>query len=208
MTIAILHLLAVASPGPDFALIIRQSIRFGRKVAWMTTAGIALGIMVHISYSLIGFGVLMQKSVWFFTTMKTCGAIYLIYLGGRSFAATSAVQLKVGENPMNTDRKYTVPRPYLGGFISGLLTNVLNPKAGLFFIAVFSVVVHPTTPIPYKLGYGCWMVFMNLVWFGMISILFSQPILKNKFATLGQWMERIMGIILILLGLNLLFLKI
>ena len=208
MTIAILHLLAVASPGPDFALIVRQSMRYGRKVAWMTNAGIALGIMVHISYSLIGFGVLMQKSAWFFTTMKTCGAIYLIYLGSRSFVTTSAVQLKISQDPINSDKEYTVPRPYRGAFISGLLTNLLNPKAGLFFIAVFSVVVHPTTPIPYKLGYGFWMVFMNLVWFGMISVLFSQTILKNKFATLGQWMERIMGIILILLGLNLLFLKI
>src|SRR5579871_852922 len=87
ITVASLHLLAVMSPGPDFVLISRNSLVYSRKTGIYSALGLALGISVHITYSLIGIGYIISKSILIFSTIKFLGAGYLIYIGYKSLRA-------------------------------------------------------------------------------------------------------------------------
>ena len=81
MTIAAVHLLAVASPGPDFAIVMKHSISYGRRAAILTSIGIGLGILIHVAYSLLGIGILIKTTPWLFQALSYVAAAYLLYLG-------------------------------------------------------------------------------------------------------------------------------
>ena len=76
LLVALVHLVAVASPGPDFAMVLRQSVIFGRRPAIWTSLGIGTGIFLHVAYSLLGIGLLVRSSVLAFNVLKWLGAIY------------------------------------------------------------------------------------------------------------------------------------
>lgn len=196
ITIALVHFLAVASPGPDFAITLRQSVCYGRQSGLWTSVGIGLGILVHVAYCILGLGILISKSILAFNMVKYAGALYLMYIG--VCALRSKPQEKLPELSSSAECS-TAYRSFVIGFI----TNALNPKATLFFLAVFSVTVSPNTPILLKIGYGLWMAFATTVWFGALSIFFSKRSVRSLFQKFGHWFERSMGAILIALGIKL-----
>ena len=122
LTIAIAHLLAVVSPGPDFILISRQTIKYGRKVSIYTSLGIAVGILFHISYCVIGIEILLEQN--YFTNILTilCGS-YLLYLGLSSFLISNKQVYDVQDNVS----KISITN--LKAFMLGFFTNILNIKA-------------------------------------------------------------------------------
>lgn len=200
ITICGLHLLAVASPGPDFAIVLRQSITHGRPVALWTSVGIGAGILVHTAYSLLGIGLLVKSSATAFTVMKIAAAAYLAWIGLKAMRAKPApldrIQAEI-TSPSAPKRS--------SAFITGFMTNALNPKATLFFLAVFSVVIDPQTPRYLQASYGLWMAVMTAAWFSLVSIVFTQEPVRRAFLRLGHWFERAMGLVLLGLGVRLAF---
>lgn len=196
LIIAGIHLLAVASPGPDFALILRQSIQYGRRVAIISSVGVGMAIMLHVAYSLLGIGVIVSQSVLLFNLMKYAAAAYLIYVGYKALRA----------RPQNLDTLQQAQQQILPSarqaWFSGFLTNGLNPKATLFFLSLFTAVISPTTPLEVQLAYGIYMAVATTLWFILVSLLFSGARVRGWFKRLGHWFERIMGGILILLGVK------
>lgn len=83
-------LLAVISPGPDFAMVTRNSLMLSRRAGVLTALGIGLGVLVHVTYTLVGVGLLIQQSLWLFNAIKLVGAVYLIYLGVKMLRAKPA----------------------------------------------------------------------------------------------------------------------
>jgi threonine/homoserine/homoserine lactone efflux protein len=83
------------------------------------------------------------------------------------------------------------------------LTNALNPKATLFFLALFSVVIKPATPLSVQLGYGLYMALATGIWFCGLSLILTQSRVRQGFNRFGHWAERGMGAVLIGLGLRL-----
>ncbi|MDP9291670.1 MAG: LysE family transporter [Verrucomicrobiota bacterium] len=195
-TIALLHLLAVASPGPDFAMVTRQSFAHGRRVAIWTSIGIGLGILVHVTYSLLGIGLLISQSITVFTIVKICGAIYLAVIGVKSLRARPHAEADLADTAR-------IPPPRRKALAVGFLTNVLNPKATLFFLSVFSTVIDPRTPALWLAAYGIWMSVATMVWFTGVSLLFTHEWVKREFARVAHWIERAMGAALIALGVKL-----
>jgi RhtB (resistance to homoserine/threonine) family protein len=197
ITIVIVHLLAVASPGPDFAMVLRQSIVAGRTPALWTSIGIGLGILVHVAYCLLGLGLVISQSIVLFNLIKLIGACYLLYVGWKSLRAQPAEQ--TAENPAGG-----VPIPAAAQALRiGFLTNALNPKATLFFLALFSVVIDPGTPAAVQLGYGLYMSLATAAWFCGLSLFLTQPKVRRFFSRFGHWAERLMGALLLALGLKL-----
>jgi threonine/homoserine/homoserine lactone efflux protein len=86
-TVAVIHLLAVISPGPDFMMITRSSLIYSRRTGMYSAIGLGLGILVHVAYSLVGIGLVISQSIVLFTIIKYLGAIYLIYIGYKSLTA-------------------------------------------------------------------------------------------------------------------------
>lgn len=199
LTLALVHFLAVASPGPDFAIILRQSISYGRRTAVWTGIGIGFGVLVHVFYCILGLGLIISQSILAFTVVKLLGAAYLIYIGWM------AIQSKKKDLEIETQTTATLAPSNFRAFTTGFITNVLNPKATLFFLALFSVIISPTTPVIIQFAYGLWMLTATALWFSTLGLVFSMQFFRNLFHAIGHWFERIMGTILIALGIKLAF---
>ncbi|ACV25765.1 LysE family translocator [Kangiella koreensis] len=192
------HALAVASPGPDFAIVMRQSLVFGRRFAILTSIGIGLAILVHVTYAVLGIGLLIRDTVWLFTTIKIAGAAYLLYIGWQAIRVQKA-EVK-DFNPVSNDTMSNVK-----AFRQGFITNVLNPKATLFFLSLFTTIVSADTPMGIQAMYGVWMSIMTGVWFVFLSLMLTQQRVRQFFASFGHWIDRVLGAFLIILAIMLLF---
>ena len=197
LTVASLHLFAVASPGPDFALVIRQCFRYGKKSAIWTSLGISVGILFHVSLSLIGLGLLITYQPSIFNGLKILASLYILYLGVVSIFNKSILHLD--------KKKKSSTTLYLRCFLSGLITNTLNPKAFLFFITVFTLVISPSTSQILQGIYGLYMALATFLWFAMISIIFTNKSMTSKYVYFLPWIERIMGFILVIISIQILF---
>ena len=197
LTVASLHLFAVASPGPDFALVIRQCFRYGKRSAIWTSLGISVGILFHVSLSLIGLGLLITYQPSIFNGLKILASLYILYLGVVSIFNKSILHLD--------KKKKSSTTLYLRCFLSGLITNTLNPKAFLFFITVFTLVISPSTSQILQGIYGLYMALATFLWFAMISIIFTNKSMTSKYVYFLPWIERIMGFILVIISIQILF---
>jgi RhtB (resistance to homoserine/threonine) family protein len=194
LALATIHFLAVVAPGPDFAVTIRQSVRFGRLVGICTALGIGAGISVHVLYTLLGVGALMHSTPWLLTVAKVVGGAYILYLGVsllRSKPKSTIEADKVADEPV-------IEQTLLKAFTTGFLTNATNPKATLFFLAIFTTIISATTPLKIQALYGVWMCLVNALWFVIVALFFSSAPVRLLFMRMGHWFERTMGVILIL----------
>ena len=197
-TIASVHILAVASPGPDFAIVLKHSVSFGRRAAIITSIGVGAGILIHVAYSLLGIGILIKTTPVLFQVFSYVAAAYLLYLG---WGAIRSPAPKILDNvevekavQLISDNK---------AFMVGFLTNGLNPKATLFFLSVFAVAVSPDTPNVIKLGYGLYLAVATGIWFCVLSMFLSSKKVTIFIGKKGYWFDRVMGLVLILLAIKL-----
>jgi len=197
--LAMAHLVAVASPGPDFAIILRQSVTHGRATAIWTSLGIGAGIFMHVAYTIMGVGFIVAQSHYLFQMIKYAGAFYLIFIGvGALRAQRTSVRIEKSEqNRLETSARRA--------FQMGFLTNALNPKATLFFLSLFSVIVSSTTPTVVQMAYGCYMALFTALWFTLLSLLLGHDYVRQGFRRFGHWFERVTGGVLLMLGLGLAF---
>jgi threonine efflux protein len=203
LLISSIHLLAAASPGPDFILVSQQTLSQGKKAGLMCSIGIALGLSIHIIYSALGLAAIIANSSATLWVIKILGGSYLLYLGVQGIRAkassTTATKVKL---------QATVKRSSLKNIGVGFLCNALNPKAPIYFVALFTVVLSPNLPLLHLVIYGLWMMAIQLAWFSSVVMLLSQPKINEKFQRLGHWTDRILGGAMILIGLKILTSKI
>jgi threonine/homoserine/homoserine lactone efflux protein len=143
-------------------------------------------------------GVLTLQSGTAFLTVKWLGAAYLAWIGVSTFRSHPATARE--ENQMG--RRGSLPgagRAILGGF----LTNALNPKAALFFLALFSVVVSPLTPLGVRALYCVWMALATFMWFACVSHFFAREGVRRAFLKLGPWIGRTLGAAFLALAVRL-----
>jgi len=215
LLIAMVHFFAVASPGPDFALILKQSIRYNRRIALYTSFGIAAGIVVHVTYSLVGIGLLIASDERLFTALKYIAASYFCYIAWHCIRAEkpvsqltsqsdSSAELKTSPNEhekfSHSDSKFPSAKK---AFFSGFLINALNVKATLFFVSLFSVVIAPETLLSIKIAYGAYLVAATGVWFCFLSYMLTQERVRFILQRKGYILDRVMGVILLLLAIQL-----
>ena len=197
-TIAAVHFLAVASPGPDFAIVMKHSISFGRRAAILTSIGIGLGILIHVAYSLLGIGILIKTTPWLFSALTYLAAAYLFYIGWGAIRSPAPE-----EGSYHDPDRDTIAISDKKAFLVGLLTNGLNPKATLFFLSVFAVAVSAQTPNSVKLVYGVYLAFATGAWFCFLSYFLSSKKVRSFIGEKGYIFDRVMGAVLIALALKL-----
>ncbi len=197
LTIMAVSLFALASPGPDFAMVLRQSVSYGRSTALWTSLGVGCGVLIHVAYCLLGLGLIIAHSLVAFRVLKWAGALYLIAIGIQSLRSASR-----RPTDLSIYRPVQVPSRYQALWI-GFCTNVLNPKATLFFLSVYSAVISAQTPLLLQAGYGLYMALATIVWYVSLSLLLGHPFVRRWIGAFGHWGERFVGIALIGLGLKL-----
>jgi len=203
LLITSIHLLAAASPGPDFVLVSQQTLTNGKQKGFMVSIGIALGLSVHILYSALGLAAVIANSATTLWAIKIIGGCYLIYLGiqGLRSKPASKVNKVIKQKAL---KKYS----NLTAIAKGFLCNALNPKAPIYFVALFTVVLSPNLPTLHLVIYGIWMMVLQLLWFSTVVVLLSRSSVNEKFQRLGHWIDRVLGGAMIIMGLKVLTSKI
>ncbi|RXJ71584.1 MFS transporter [Veronia nyctiphanis] len=196
LTVTIVHLLAAASPGPDFVMVTQQSLSNGRRAGMLVSLGIALGLSVHILYSSLGMAALVSESSEILIWMKYLAAGFLAYMGIRGLMSKPAS----GE-VCNLQVKR---EPGIKLISIGFLCNALNPKAPLYFVSLFTLVLSPQMPVFQLFLLGIWMMLVQLFWFGAVSFVLSKPTIQKRFRTFSHWIDRVMGSLLFAGSLRLL----
>lgn len=202
LTILFICSIVIMSPGPNLVITLRNSLIHTQKAGILTALGLAVGDLIHIGFWLIGIGWLIARSLWLFNLVKWVGAAYLVYLGIRSLQARGS-----GKNPLvEAGRMQRVASPAISpkqAFRMGLLTCLLNPKVSLFFLALFTQLIRPNTPIAVQLFYGITVASVEFGWFATVAIALSRPWIKRRLLSVAHWVDRVMGVVLIGLGLRL-----
>ena len=194
--VATITTLAIISPGADFALVSRNSLLHGRFAGLMASLGIACGVQLHVFYTLLGVGWVLKESPQLFTAVKLVGAIYLVYLGYMTFTSR-----------MTHHCSSTVPQGIspLQAFRDCFFTNALNPKTTLFVVSVYTQVVQPATTLAVQIGYGLFMSVAHGLWFGLVALFFSKERLRTLVLAHQVLVNRLIGLVLVVLGLSLAF---
>ena len=182
-------------PGADFAMVLRQSVVHNRRAAIFTSAGIATSILVHGTYTLLGVGVIVGQSLLLFNILKWLGVAYLVWL------AIAALRSPPPQPPAEMDAA-GARRGDMAAFALGFLTNLLNPKAVLFFLALFTSLVSIHTPGEIKVIYVGSMSLMLFAWFALVSVFFTTPSVRQGFFRVGQWFNRVTGITFLALAVR------
>ena len=197
ISIATIHLFAVMSPGPDFIIIVRQSISNGRHSALMTSLGIGIGILMHITICIFGLGIIIKESNLLFKMIQIIGSLYLSYLGIISIRSKdSSIKSKYyDEFRLNAFESFKL----------GFLTNVLNPKATLFFLSLYVMIITNNTPFQFQIIFGLWMSFATGLWFTFLSLILTNKSVISRIEFMSTKIQKLTGLILIIFAIKLLF---
>ena len=190
IAIAIITLLAVISPGADFALVSRNSYLYGRKQGIYTAYGIACAVWIHISYSVLGLSFLKHYIPNLLHIIQYIGALYLMYIGYKTFT----------QQQISDHATHTLLRPRQA-FIQGFLGNSLNPKTTLFVMSIFAQLLRGNNGLMHLIGYGMFISASHLLWFLLISLFCSTPVIRNKILRKQVSINRVIGNVLATLGL-------
>lgn len=195
--LTVVHLLAAASPGPDFAYVTRQSLVHGRRAGLLASLGIALGLSIHIVYSAAGLAAVIAHSVQWMSAIKLVGGCYLLWLGYRGLRSSAAAAPAA-------DAPAPLPASAWRQVGGGFLCNAFNPKAPIYLLALFTVVLSPGLPVPTLVAYGAWIMLLQWLWFSLVALIFAHPRVRDRLLAARHWIDRAFGAAMIALGLRVL----
>lgn len=189
--VVLAHALGVASPGPDFAVVIRNSLAQGRRAGMFTALGIGSGIVVHVAWGMFGLGWAVHRVPALLEVLRYGGAVYLFWMGIQALRSRPAA---------STAASAVEPAPRLAlarAYLAGLATNLLNAKALLFFLALCSSVLAAGASPALRLGLGLWLVLATAAWFSMVACTAGHPKLRARLSAQAHRIDQAMGLLLI-----------
>lgn len=194
---ALAALMLNITPGNDMLFVITRSLTYGTRAGIFAALGIGVGCFVHIFASVVGLSLIIRQSAFLFNLIRYAGAAYLIYIGVRSFLEKPSTML-VNQTQVKKDSSLKTLR-------QGAITNVLNPKVSLFFLAFLPQFIdnqaeNATMQI---LFLGLWFNVSGTLVNVLIALLFSKIVARlNKFQQFWKWQNKISGAVLVALGLQ------
>lgn len=198
-TVALAHFLALLSPGPDFLLIVKTSIRNGGKKSTGIAAGIASANAVYIVLCIIGVGHALAGSVKIMIALKIIGGLFLIYLALQALRAKKRDYKKLAlAEGLSVPSKTSWGREFSIGFLSG----ISNPKNLLFYLGLFSLVLTGDVGLPFKIFLGLWMAVATFLWDVAIIYFLSTGPVRRRFTGLAYYLDKITGAVLGMIGLT------
>jgi RhtB (resistance to homoserine/threonine) family protein len=193
LVIVSITFLVMVSPGPDMVLVLRNTFVSGRRAGLQTSVGILSGNLVHITYCMLGIGLLISQSILAFSAFKYAAAAYLIYLGIMSFRS--------GAKRLDAHSVEGL-RPNKTWFVQGFVNNLLNPKGTLFYLGVFTMVITPETPASTLLLLIFSMMLVSASFWLVFVYTLDRPTIRESIERSQQTVNRIFGGLLVLLGMR------
>ena len=174
LVLATVHLLAVASPGPNVIASITNSVTHSVRAGVLTSLGIAIGNIFHIALGILGVTVLMNTYPGIGIFVSSLGIAYLAYLG--------VVKIRTGLMQQNSTSLLAASKVSENFVISGIVINITSVKAVVFFLMVFSTLIPISQSLGVKLFYGFWMASVNFLFLSGLAWLFGRSKLtQHKF---------------------------
>lgn len=205
ITLATVHFIALMSPGPDFALVVQNATRYGRQTGVYIALGLSFGILLHAILSLTGVSYLVHQQPTLFALVQIAGGSYLLYLGFGALKGTwQTLRSKniVSEQQSSPDLLLSNKRQ---AFSRGFATNILNPKALVFFISLMSTLVPASMSLT---GKGIALVILwslSLAWFSFLAWALSTERLQVKLKSLAVYIDGLCGLIFTVIGVSILW---
>lgn len=193
--VATIAALGMISPGPDFFLVIKNAVRYPRLAAMMTAVGVIAGVATHMAYCVAGLAVVITTTPWLFSLLKYVGAVYLIWLGIQALRSR-------GGNTLDLSGLAPQRVGLWKAFIQGYLCNLLNPKATLFFLAVFTQVLSLNSSVGEKLWYAGVIWGLTLVWWPLLVVLIQSEPVRRGLTKAQKLIDKLLGGVLISLGIK------
>lgn len=189
---SIAHFIALTSPGPDTAIIIRQVNLHGRKSGFIAALGIGFGISVHCFLAISGISLFILSNDLYKLLISIFGSSYIIYL--------SIMMLKTSETHVSSSAADFKP---LNSFTTGFITNIFNIKAFIFFISLFTILIENIHGIYFYI-YPIYFSVTSCLWFVFVSYMLS---LKNNSFNIhdNKIIKYIMSLLLCIIGLSIFF---
>jgi RhtB (resistance to homoserine/threonine) family protein len=202
LLLTLAHVFAVASPGADFAVVLKNTLRSGKSAGLLTAVGVGCGISIHLVYTLLGMAIILSQSDILFNSIKMIGAVYLLWMAWGAFQSRKQTSTD-SDQAINPEHKFAMT--HTQAFRQGFITNVFNPKVTLFFLVLFSSIVSAETPIFIQSLYGLWLVLYTMLWFMLVAWFFSRAIILNWYQQLGHYVDWAMGVFLASIAVKLIF---
>ncbi len=189
--VALAHALGVISPGPDLAVVIRQTLAYGRRIGVITALGIGSGILFHSGWGLFGLGWVADQWPWFVGALRYAGATVLLWIGINALSARPGPDMTPQIRPAPSRRS---------AYLIGLATNLFNAKAFLFFVALSSSVLAAGASVGLRLAMVAWLSMATAAWFSFLAYSVGHATLRQRLHAHAWRIDRALGLMLIALA--------
>ena len=197
LTVAVLHIVALVTPGPDFFFVSQTAVSRSRKEAMMGVLGITGGVMVWSGVALLGLNLILEKMAWLHSIIMVGGGLYLCWMGYQMLRSALKKEKPSEEVP-------AVELAHGGrSFLKGLLTNLSNPKAIIYFGSVFSLFVGNDVGSAERWGLFVMIALETFVWFTVVASLFALPKMRRGYQRLAKWIDGVAGALFAGFGIHL-----
>ncbi|WP_312314646.1 threonine export protein RhtC [Atlantibacter sp.] len=197
LTVAAVHLLALISPGPDFFFVSQTAVSRSRKEAMLGVLGITAGVMVWSGVALLGLHIILEKMAWLHNIIMVGGGLYLCWMGYQMLRGA----LKKKPAPAHEPQ---IELAHGGrSFLKGLLTNLANPKAIVYFGSVFSLFVGDNVGSGERWGIFLLIALETFAWFTLVASLFALPTMRRGYQKMAKWIDGVAGTLFAGFGIHL-----
>jgi threonine/homoserine/homoserine lactone efflux protein len=225
LAFALTATLLILAPGPDSMLVMRNTLRRGRSAGWITACGTLSGLLVWAVAAALGLSALLRVSHLGYDILRLAGAAYLIWLGATSLGPRGRRTNPARPDPGPAPPAPPAPPAHLGRgdpgvgatpgrppgrawrgrmYLNGLLSNLLNPKIGVFFIAFLpGFIPARASAAAFSLVLGLWFIAETGAWLAILAWLVARGAGWLRRSAAQRWAERVTGVVLIGFGLRL-----
>lgn len=203
LTLASIHFIALMSPGPDFALVVQNATRHGRQTGLYIALGLSVGILLHSLFSLTGVSYLVHQHPLLYSVLQLLGGSYLLYLGiGALRGVIATIKNPLSDQPSKNSNLVISNKRQ--AFTKGFATNILNPKALVFFVSLMSSLVPVGMSVTGK-GIALVILFgLSLLWFSSLAWMLSAQRLQTRLQQTGIYIDGLCGVVFTLVGSSIL----
>lgn len=199
LTVALVHFIALMSPGPDFFFVSQTAASRSRKEAMYGVLGITLGIVVWAGVALMGLHLILQKMAWLHQIIMVGGGLYLLWMGWQMLRSARRQHLQ----PSGQTEEQVLLPGNRRSFLKGFLTNLSNPKAVIYFGSVFSLFVGDNVGAGERWGLFLLIVAETFIWFSLVASIFALPVMRRGYQRLAKWIDGVAGVLFAGFGIHL-----
>ncbi len=195
LTIAAIHMAAMATPGPNVLLVTQTAMAHSRRRALAVAAGVASGALLLATGAALGLGLLIGQAGWLRAGVQLAGGAYLIFIGVQTWRGAGDPPPSPGPSPADTG--------LLRDYRRGLLTNLTNPKAAVFFGSILAPTLDAQVSDAVRIAAVLLIALNALWWHCLLAVVFSHPGVQRRYGRVKPVVDRVVGALLGLLGARL-----